>query len=81
MNYARIEARYFHIDLMDCSLRKVLNLTFDWLVEAYSYDSEGWEKNYARTFDRSLSKEEFEQGYDLVDIDVLGVDPGTVNFG
>ena len=76
MNYARIEARYFLLDLMDQPLRKVLNLAFDWLVEAYSYDSDGWENTYARIFDRTVTESEYAEGHDEVDLDALGIDIG-----
>lgn len=55
-NYPRIEARYYDIDLMECSLRKALNLTFAWLVDLIGGTPE-WEKNYAPIFDPNADED------------------------
>lgn len=47
---------------MDCSLRKVLNLTYAWLVDLIGGTDE-WEKNYAPLFDPNATDE-----YDMVEI-------------
>ncbi len=49
-NYARIESRHPTLDLMRMSLRKVLNITYEWLMEAYQFDQEGWERDWADVF-------------------------------
>lgn len=61
-NYPRLEARYLEIDLMECSLRKVLNLTYAWLVGLIG-GTEEWEKNYAPIFDPKAA-----EAHDMVDV-------------
>ena len=67
MNYARIEARYPELDLLHMPLRRVLNLSFEFLMEAHQFDTDGWEKNYAPIF----SPEEHGDS-DVLDIGSLG---------
>lgn len=47
---------------MECSLRKVLNLTYAWLVDLIGGTDE-WEKNYAPLFDPKAT-----EAYDMVDV-------------
>lgn len=47
---------------MDCSLRKVLNLTYAWLVDLIG-GTEEWEKNYAPIFSPNATDE-----HDMVDL-------------
>lgn len=61
-NYPRIEARYHDIDLPTTSLRKVLNLTYGWLLELLG-GTETWEKDYAPIFE-----EHEHPDFDYVDL-------------
>lgn len=65
-NYARIEARYYDVDLMAMSLRKVLNLTYAWLVDLIG-GTEQWEEDYAPIF-RDFEAEGQHEDFDYVDI-------------
>lgn len=67
-NFPRIEARYYDIDLMDASLRKVLNLTYAWLIDLIG-GSEQWEEDYAPIF-RDYEAEGQHEDFDYVDLPV-----------
>lgn len=62
MNYARIEARYYEIDLMRTSVRRVLNLTYGWLFDLIG-GTDQWEKDYAHVFDPDAHED-----FDYVDL-------------
>lgn len=49
MNYARIEAAYSGVDLLELSARRLLNLVFGWLFDLC--DSETWDRDFAANFD------------------------------
>lgn len=71
-NYARVEARYHDIDLMRCSLRKVLNLTYAWLVDLMG-GSDEWDEHYKPIFDPPRNAEtgeviEVHPDFDYVDM-------------
>lgn len=51
-NYARIEARYYDVELWELPLRKILNLTYGWLIDLLG-GSDEWDKHYAPIFDPS----------------------------
>lgn len=73
-NYGRLEAKYHDIDLLNISLRRALNLAFEFLLEAHQFDSEGWEKNFAPIF----------AGEDVGDSDELDISHlrrGGLNMG
>lgn len=73
-SYARVEARYYDIDFAALPLRKMLNLTYAWLVDLLG-GSDEWEKTYAPIFDGS----EPEGDSDVVDIG--DVQPGRLMMG
>lgn len=59
-NFARIEARYYELDLMQVDVRKLLNLTYGWLIDLIGGTDE-WDEHYKPIFET--------QGNDTVTID------------
>lgn len=49
-NFARIEARYYELDLMEVDVRKLLNLTYGWLIDLIG-GTDAWERDYAPIFE------------------------------
>jgi hypothetical protein len=50
-NYSRIEARHPSIDFMRYPSRKCLNVAYEFLLEAYQFDGDGFKSAYGHIFD------------------------------
>lgn len=72
-NYPRLEAHYHSQDLMTASLRRVLNLTYAWLVDLIG-GTEAWDRDYAHIFDPEAAED-----FDYVDLGPA--QPGQLSFG
>lgn len=55
VDYARIEAKHPTLDLLSMPLRRVLNLTYEFLLDCYAYNEEGWNNRWAPIFDPNHS--------------------------
>ncbi len=68
-----MEARYYQVDLMDESLRRVLNFAYDWLVDKVG-GTDQWDRTYAHIFDPDK-----DEDFDYVEAPQAG--PGQLSFG
>jgi hypothetical protein len=58
-NYGSIEAEYPNEDLLECSLRRALNLTMAWWIPRLSIEE--WDREYKHIFYESKAERELRK--------------------